>query len=157
MDQETLNHIKELTEKVNQLLRERGSQEETEDPHVTTRIPVTDLTAYPELIEALPSIEEDFFRSPLTDEERKNALYSCPKNNSITRYIHSISVLIHQNQDTPIPKGRAIGATLAANSGVSTDDIVSHAFWSNYSIFDSYYRLTRNSSNNLTESILNLE
>ncbi|PVU88282.1 hypothetical protein BB561_005940 [Smittium simulii] len=51
----------------------------------------------------------------------------------------------------------AIGATLAANSGVSTDDIVSHAFWSNYSIFDSYYRLTRNSSNNLTESILNLE
>ncbi|PVU94991.1 hypothetical protein BB561_002124 [Smittium simulii] len=146
MDQETLNHIKELTEKVNQLLRERGSQEETEDPHVTTRIPVTDLTAYPELIEALPSIEEDFFRSPLTDEERKNALYSCPKN-----------ILIHQNQDTPIPKGRAIGATLAANSGVSTDDIVSHAFWSNYSIFDSYYRLTRNSSNNLTESILNLE
>ncbi|PVU94202.1 hypothetical protein BB561_002755 [Smittium simulii] len=83
MDQETLNHIKELTEKVNQLLRERGSQEETEDPHVTTRIPVTDLTAYPELIEALPSIEEDFFRSPLTDEERKNALYSCPKNSSM--------------------------------------------------------------------------
>ncbi|PVU88742.1 hypothetical protein BB561_005719 [Smittium simulii] len=76
---------------------------------------------------------------------------------SITRYIHSISVLIHQDQDTPIPKGRAIGATLAANSGVSTDDIVSHAFWSNYSIFDSYYRLTRNSSNNLTESILNIK
>ncbi|PVU96831.1 hypothetical protein BB561_000939 [Smittium simulii] len=76
---------------------------------------------------------------------------------SITRYIHSISVLIHQDQDTPIPKGRAIGATLAANSGVSTYDIVSHAFWSNYSVFDSYYRLTRNSSNNLTESILNLE
>ncbi|PVU87545.1 hypothetical protein BB561_006295, partial [Smittium simulii] len=82
-NQETLNHIKELTEKVNQLLRERGSQEEPEDPHVTTRIPVTDLTAYPELIEALPSIEEDFFRSPLTDEERKNALYSCPKNSSM--------------------------------------------------------------------------
>ncbi|PVU89438.1 hypothetical protein BB561_005353 [Smittium simulii] len=77
------NHIKELTEKVNQLLRERGSQEEPEDPHVLTRISVTDLTAYPELIEALPSIEEDFFRSPLTDEERKSALYSCPKNSSM--------------------------------------------------------------------------
>ncbi|PVU89341.1 hypothetical protein BB561_005414 [Smittium simulii] len=61
------------------------------------------------------------------------------------------------DQDTLIPKGRAIGATLAANSGVSTDNIVSHAFWSNYLIFDSYYRLTRNSSNYLTESILNLE
>ncbi|PVU93748.1 hypothetical protein BB561_003065 [Smittium simulii] len=76
---------------------------------------------------------------------------------SITRYIKSISVLIQQDQDMPIPKGRAIGATLAANSGVSSDDIVAHAFWSNYSIFDSYYRLTRNSSNNLTESILNIK
>ncbi|PVU91551.1 hypothetical protein BB561_004345 [Smittium simulii] len=76
---------------------------------------------------------------------------------SITRYIHSISIVIHQDQDTPIPKGRTIGATLAANSGVSTDNIVSHAFWSNYSIFDSYYRLTKNSLNNLTESIVNLE
>ncbi|PVU93875.1 hypothetical protein BB561_002973 [Smittium simulii] len=65
MGQETLNHIKELAEKVNQLLRER------------------DLTVYPELIEALPSIEEDFFRSPLTDEERKSALYSCPKTSSM--------------------------------------------------------------------------
>ncbi|PVU91644.1 hypothetical protein BB561_004279 [Smittium simulii] len=138
MDQETLNHIKELTEKVNQLLRERGSQEEPEDPHVTTRIPVTDLTAYPELIEALLSIEEDFFRIKRGEENR-------------------LCTVWNTDQDTPIPKGRAIGATLAANSGVSTDNIVSHAFWSNYSIFDSYYRLTRNSSNNLTESILNLE
>ncbi|PVU93176.1 hypothetical protein BB561_003430 [Smittium simulii] len=58
---------------------------------------------------------------------------------SITRYINSIPVLIQQDQDMPIPKGKAIGATLAANSGVSSDDIVAHAFWSNYSIFDSYY------------------
>ncbi|OMJ13160.1 hypothetical protein AYI69_g9109, partial [Smittium culicis] len=73
---------------------------------------------------------------------------------SITRYIHKISTLIGHDSDAPIPKGRAIGATLAANSGVSSDEIVAHAFWSNYSIFDTYYRLTRNSSNNLTESIL---
>ncbi|OMJ22850.1 hypothetical protein AYI69_g5238 [Smittium culicis] len=72
----------------------------------------------------------------------------------ITRYIHKISTLIGHDSDAPIPKGRAIGATLAANSGVSSDEIVAHAFWSNYSIFDTYYRLTRNSSNNLTESIL---
>ncbi|PVU89440.1 hypothetical protein BB561_005354 [Smittium simulii] len=59
--------------------------------------------------------------------------------------------------NTPIPKARAIGATLAASSGVSSDDIVSHAFWSNYSMFDSYYRLSRDSTSNLTESILPLE
>ncbi|OMJ16950.1 hypothetical protein AYI70_g6284, partial [Smittium culicis] len=76
---------------------------------------------------------------------------------SITRYIHTISDLIRRDPEAPIPKGRAIGATLAANAGVSSDDIVSHAFWSNYTIFDTYYRLSRNSSDNLTESNLNLE
>ncbi|PVU86394.1 hypothetical protein BB561_006718 [Smittium simulii] len=59
MDQETFNQIKGLTDKGNQLLRERGFQEELEDPY---------------LIEALPLIEEDFFRSPLTKEKHKNAI-----------------------------------------------------------------------------------
>ncbi|PVU91005.1 hypothetical protein BB561_004608 [Smittium simulii] len=83
MGQETFNQIKELTDKVNQLLQERDFQEEPEDPYVTARIPVTDLAIYPELLEALPSIEEEFFRSPLTDEERKSAIYSCPKTSSM--------------------------------------------------------------------------
>ncbi|OMJ13777.1 hypothetical protein AYI69_g8856 [Smittium culicis] len=65
------------------LLRERERNAETEDSYVTTRIPVTDLTVYPELIEALPSIEEDFFRTPLTEEERKIAIHSCPKTSSM--------------------------------------------------------------------------
>ncbi|OMJ22682.1 hypothetical protein AYI70_g2710 [Smittium culicis] len=63
---------------------------------------------------------------------------------SITRYIRSIYDLIRRYSDTPIPKNREIGATLAANAGVSSDYIVSHAFWSNCTIFDTYYRLTRN-------------
>ncbi|OMJ14692.1 hypothetical protein AYI70_g7729 [Smittium culicis] len=71
--------------------------------------------------------------------------------------MHTISDLIRRDPEATIPKGRAIGATLAANAGVSSDDIFSHAFWSKYTIFDTYYRLSRNSSNNLTESILNLE
>ncbi|OLY80270.1 hypothetical protein AYI68_g5635 [Smittium mucronatum] len=76
---------------------------------------------------------------------------------SISRHIRSISDLIRRDPDKPIPKDRAIGTTLAANSGVPSDEIDMHEFWSNYYIFDTYYRLTRNSSNNLTESILNLE
>ncbi|OMJ12602.1 hypothetical protein AYI69_g9352 [Smittium culicis] len=75
----------------------------------------------------------------------------------LTKYIHSISDLIIRDSEARILKERAIGANLAANSGVSTDDIVSHAFWSNYIIFDTYYRLIRNPLKNSAESILNLE
>ncbi|OMJ19946.1 hypothetical protein AYI70_g4415 [Smittium culicis] len=78
------DQLKILTDMVQQLLRERERNAETEDPYVTTRIPVTDLTVYPELTEALPSIEEDFFRTPLTEEERKIAIHSCPKTSSMS-------------------------------------------------------------------------
>ncbi|PVU91193.1 hypothetical protein BB561_004518 [Smittium simulii] len=73
---------------------------------------------------------------------------------SITRYIQKLSILIARPDNTSVPKARAIGATLAASAGASTDDIVNHAFWSNYSMFDEYYRLSRNLTTNLTESIL---
>ncbi|PVU89719.1 hypothetical protein BB561_005190 [Smittium simulii] len=73
-DQETFNQIKRLTDKGDQLLRERGFQEELEDPYVITQLQLTYLTTYPELIEALPLIEEDFFRSPLTEEKHKNTI-----------------------------------------------------------------------------------
>ncbi|OMJ26403.1 hypothetical protein AYI70_g185 [Smittium culicis] len=66
-----------------QLLRERERTAETEDPYETKRIPVTGLTVYPELTEALPSIEEDFFRTPLTKEERKITIHFFPKTNSM--------------------------------------------------------------------------
>ncbi|PVU86994.1 hypothetical protein BB561_006494 [Smittium simulii] len=76
--------------------------------------------------------------------------YQPLKLDSIVRYIHSLSELIERQPNTPISKIHAIGATLVASSGVSFDDIVSHAFWPNYSVFDSYYRLSRDSTNNLT-------
>ncbi|OMJ12126.1 hypothetical protein AYI69_g9546 [Smittium culicis] len=68
-----------------------------------------------------------------------------------------LSELIVRTPNTPIPKARATGATLASSAGVSADDIVTHAFWSNYSLFGSYYRLARGSISNLTESILPLK
>ncbi|OMJ16698.1 hypothetical protein AYI69_g7733 [Smittium culicis] len=77
------DQVKVLTELVQQLLREKERNQEPEDPYFTTRIPVTDLTAYPELTEVLPSIEEDFLRSPLTEEERKIAIHSCPRTSSM--------------------------------------------------------------------------
>ncbi|PVU91486.1 hypothetical protein BB561_004380 [Smittium simulii] len=52
------------------------------NPYTTTRIPVTVLFVYPKLIEALLSIEEDFFKFPLTKEKRKITIYYCPKTSS---------------------------------------------------------------------------
>ncbi|OMJ21183.1 hypothetical protein AYI69_g5932, partial [Smittium culicis] len=84
MNQEDTNHVtvsqdqvKELTEMVKELLREKERNAEPEDPYVTTRIPLTDLIVYPELI------EEDFFRTPLTEEERKESIHSCHRSSSM--------------------------------------------------------------------------
>ncbi|PVV02953.1 hypothetical protein BB560_002580 [Smittium megazygosporum] len=77
--------------------------------------------------------------------------------NSITRYIHNLSKLLEKPENTTIPKGRAIGATLASKSGVSSNEIVTQGFWSSYSMFDNFYRFSRESNNNLTESVLSLK
>ncbi|OMJ22664.1 hypothetical protein AYI69_g5306 [Smittium culicis] len=44
-----------FTEMVQKLLRERGINQDPDDPYFAKRIPVTDLNAYPELIETLQS------------------------------------------------------------------------------------------------------
>ncbi|OLY81836.1 hypothetical protein AYI68_g4057 [Smittium mucronatum] len=75
--------IKALNKMLNQILREKKIIVDLEDPYFTTGIPVTDLTAYPELTKYLPSIEEDFFRSTLTEAERKIAKHSCPRTSSM--------------------------------------------------------------------------
>ncbi|PWA00985.1 hypothetical protein BB558_002942 [Smittium angustum] len=80
MDKTTASLIRELTKKVDELLIERANaRDPEEDQHITTRIPITDLNVYPELFEALPSIEEDFFRTPMTEEEKNEAIYTCPR------------------------------------------------------------------------------
>ncbi|OMJ30025.1 hypothetical protein AYI69_g445, partial [Smittium culicis] len=75
----------------------------------------------------------------------------------ISRHVKNLSGLIKRPPNTPIPKTRAIGATLTATSGVPVENIVSHAFWSNYSMFDTYYRLDRSTQSNMTEAVLPLE
>ncbi|OMJ30147.1 hypothetical protein AYI69_g317 [Smittium culicis] len=60
------DRLKLLTDMTQQLRRERDSEPEPEVSHFTTRVPVTDFTAYPELTEALPS--EELFSFDLTTE-----------------------------------------------------------------------------------------
>ncbi|PVU91781.1 hypothetical protein BB561_004212 [Smittium simulii] len=80
MDAETAAQmLRDLTEKVNQLLLEREPPAEQEDEHVIPRVQAADLMIYPELREAIPSMEDAFFRSPFTEEEKKEIIYSCPR------------------------------------------------------------------------------
>ncbi|OMJ26448.1 hypothetical protein AYI70_g158 [Smittium culicis] len=58
------DQLKIMTDMVQQLFRERE---------------LTNLTVYPEIFEALPSIEEDFFKTSFTEEERKIEILSCSK------------------------------------------------------------------------------
>ncbi|PVV04491.1 hypothetical protein BB560_001006 [Smittium megazygosporum] len=72
---------------------------------------------------------------------------------SITRNIRNVSKLINYEKTKPIPKARAIGATVAESSGIAPDVIVSQAFWSGYEMLDNYYRLSRDNDTNITESM----
>ncbi|OMJ09043.1 hypothetical protein AYI69_g10842 [Smittium culicis] len=103
MDQEGINQVtisqdqlKEMTEIVRELLREKERNAEPEDSFATTRIPLTDLAVYSELIEAILSIEEDFFHTPLTEEERKEEIHSFPKMKKIDTTLHGIQVALAQ-------------------------------------------------------------
>ncbi|CAO3601306.1 unnamed protein product [Absidia cylindrospora] len=50
------------------------------DPHVTVRAPGADFTPPQEVLDLLPSMTGDFFRSPLDDNDRRRFLFECPKN-----------------------------------------------------------------------------
>ncbi|OMJ27759.1 hypothetical protein AYI69_g2793 [Smittium culicis] len=76
---------------------------------------------------------------------------------SIFRHVHMLSDLILRPPNTPRLKTRALVPILAAAAGVPSSDIAAQAFWSNYYMFENYYRLSRSTSSNITESVLPLE
>ncbi|OLY84017.1 hypothetical protein AYI68_g1821 [Smittium mucronatum] len=75
--------IKVRTEMVNQPLKKKQLTVDLEDPYVAARIPFSDLTAYPELNNVLPSIEEDFFSSSITKKEGNVAIHSFLRTSSM--------------------------------------------------------------------------
>ncbi|CEP07404.1 hypothetical protein [Parasitella parasitica] len=52
------------------------------DPHLKARTVAMDLTSYPEFYQVLPGAQDDFFRSPLSEKERRAFLQACPSNTS---------------------------------------------------------------------------
>ncbi|OMJ13692.1 hypothetical protein AYI69_g8898, partial [Smittium culicis] len=84
MEQELIQLIKDLTNKVNILYNDKerqGTSHEqrmniqnsgVEDPHLRVRAPAYKEENYPELIEEFHDIEDEIFKSPLKEDERKH-------------------------------------------------------------------------------------
>ncbi|PVZ97409.1 hypothetical protein BB558_006628, partial [Smittium angustum] len=58
----------------------QAPMDQDQENFIVERPRLADLHAYPALIEAIPSLEDYFFKSPLGEEKRRMASYSCPKN-----------------------------------------------------------------------------
>ncbi|OMJ23230.1 hypothetical protein AYI70_g2392 [Smittium culicis] len=79
-----LNATNELTFKVDNLTVGKTADPRSEDDqHITVSSPATVLNVYPELESLIPSTSEDFYRTILTDEEKKEEIYACPKNRKV--------------------------------------------------------------------------
>ncbi|KAG0175263.1 hypothetical protein DFQ30_010352 [Apophysomyces sp. BC1015] len=51
-----------------------------DDPNVVIRHSGADLHPSPQVLQAFPAMEQDFFRSKLDDVDRRKFLFDCPKN-----------------------------------------------------------------------------
>ncbi|OMJ07716.1 hypothetical protein AYI69_g11349 [Smittium culicis] len=79
-----LNAINDLTSKVDSLTVGKSAEPSVEDDqHISASIPATVLNVYSELVSLIPSKSEDFYRTMLTDEEKKEAIYGCPKSSKV--------------------------------------------------------------------------
>ncbi|OMJ22617.1 hypothetical protein AYI70_g2766 [Smittium culicis] len=85
MDESTISFLKDLNDKINLLLSSREPQVQIiqQGENLTANAPVTNLTPYKKLTEALPSIKENFFKSPKSKEEKKDAIFAYPRNTSM--------------------------------------------------------------------------
>lgn len=73
----------------------------------------------------------------------------------ISKYVQSVMEHVERIPSTaPVPKARALGATLAALNGLSVDQIVAHGNWSSRSIFEDFYRISVANNTNFTSSTL---
>ena len=72
---------------------------------------------------------------------------------AISNNIADIMKRLNLPEGTKVPKGRAVGSTLAARKGVSTDDIVAQGHWASSSTFNDFYRISNSTKTNFTDII----
>lgn len=69
----------------------------------------------------------------------------------IPHYVYTVTEHVERTPPSaPVPKARAIDATLAALNGLSADQIVAHGNWSSRSIFEDFYRISVSNNTNFT-------
>ncbi|PVU93122.1 hypothetical protein BB561_003461 [Smittium simulii] len=90
-ESELINIIKNLSKKVKHLYLKRQQQNQqtnsnvivlettSNDPFIKTRMIMTKLEAYPELLQTITAMQKKNFCSPMTEKERKDIIYSCSK------------------------------------------------------------------------------
>ncbi|KAG2222340.1 hypothetical protein INT45_009813 [Circinella minor] len=72
----------------------------------------------------------------------------------ISKYINQVMKFVGRPPGAPIPKARALGATLAAQSGVSVENLVVQENWSSRKMFEQFYRISVQTQENFTASTL---
>ncbi|OMJ12628.1 hypothetical protein AYI69_g9340 [Smittium culicis] len=87
--------VKESTEMVRKLIKEKKGNPKPENPIFTTMVPLIELEVYSENIEAHHSIEEFIFYTPLTEEEKKEAILSYPRNSSMITAHRQRTIHLH--------------------------------------------------------------
>ncbi|KAG1041281.1 hypothetical protein G6F43_012116 [Rhizopus delemar] len=71
----------------------------------------------------------------------------------ISKYINQVMEHVGRPPNAPIPKARALGATLAAQAGVAVDNLVLHGNWSSKEMFEHFYRIST-SGQDITKATL---
>ncbi|CAO3608961.1 unnamed protein product [Cunninghamella blakesleeana] len=83
------------------ILESRVTNNDFNDPNVTIRKPGADFTPLEELLQMYPFLKNDFFRSPLSDSDRRTFLFDCPKN-TLREYDPPKSLKINQSNHAKI-------------------------------------------------------
>ncbi|KAI9030892.1 hypothetical protein CLU79DRAFT_677055, partial [Phycomyces nitens] len=68
----------------------------------------------------------------------------------ISKHIQFLMDKIPRPPDATLPKARALGPTLALASGASVEDILVHGSWASSAVFDTFYRLSRQTVSNFS-------
>jgi hypothetical protein len=72
---------------------------------------------------------------------------------TISNSISDVMKRLNLPAGAKVPKGRAVGSTLAARKGLSTDDIVAQGHWASSSTFNDFYRISNTTKTNFTDII----
>ncbi|OAD67093.1 hypothetical protein PHYBLDRAFT_174477 [Phycomyces blakesleeanus NRRL 1555(-)] len=72
----------------------------------------------------------------------------------ISKHIQFLMEKIPRPSGALLPKARALGPTLALASGASVEDILVHGSWASSAVFDTFYRLSRQTVSNFSTMTL---